>query len=237
MRSKALRTTFVVLGMLVAVAPAWCQYRTRPVYDREGEFRLRLGAFRPEGDSEYWRDKQLDFTGDASDLESASFGLDYLLGLNNQLSLMFSGSYFQGDTTQSYRDFTDNFGDRIRHDTTLDIGSATVGLVFHFTGPDSPVIPYIGAGGGAYFWRLEENGDFIDFNRNDEIFNARLRSDGTAFGGYALVGLEAPLSRNLSIFAEGRWTKVDADLKDDFEGFGKIDLSGREVAAGLSWSL
>lgn len=237
MNSKALRTTFVLVGMLVAVAPAWCQYRTRPAYDREGEFRLRLGAFRPEGDSEYWRDKQLDFPGDASDLESASGGIDYLLGLNNHLSLMFSGSYFQGETTQAYRDLVDNFGDRIRHDTTLDIGSATIGLVFHLSPPGSPVIPYIGAGGGAYFWRLEENGDFVDFNRNNEIFNARLTSDGTAFGGYGVVGLEAPVSRNLSIFAEGRWTKVDADLKDDFEGFGNIDLSGREFSAGLSWSL
>ena len=51
-------------------------------------------------------------------------------------------------------------------------------------------------------------------------------SDGTAFGGYGVVGLEAPISRNLSVFGEGRWTKVDADLQGDFDGFGKIDLSG-----------
>lgn len=238
MKSKALRTTLVLVGMLVAVAPAWCQYRTRPVHENEGEFRLRLGAFRPEGDSEYWNDKELDFTGDAADLEGPSVGLDYFLGLNNNLSLVFSGSYYEGDTTQSYRDFLDNFGDKIRHDTTLSIGSATLGLVFHLAGPDAPVIPYIGAGGGAYFWRLEENGDFIDFNRDNEIFNARLKSNGTAFGGYGVVGLKAPISRNLSVFGEGRWTKVDADLQGDFdEDFGKIDLSGLEVAAGLSWSL
>ena len=239
MRSKALRTTFVLVGMLVAVAPAWCQYpyRTHRAYEREGEFRLWGGAFRPEGDSDYWNDKKLDFTGDASDFESAIGGIDYLMGLNNNLSLMFSGTYFQGDTTQSYRDFVDNRGDRIRHDTTLDIGSVTAGLVFHLAGPDSPVIPYIGAGGGAYFWRLEENGDFIDFNHNNDIFNARLKSDGTAFGGYGLVGLEAPISRSLSIFAEGRYTKVDADLKGDFEGFGKLDLSGRSFSAGLAWTL
>jgi opacity protein-like surface antigen len=237
MTTKALRTTFALVGMLVAAVPAWCQYRTRPVYDREGEFRVWGGAFRPEGDSQYWNDKKLDFTGDASDLESAVGGIDYLLGLNNHLSLMFSGSYYEGDTTQSYRDFEDNFGHRIRHDTTLGIGSATVGVVFHLTGRDAPVSPYIGAGGGAYFWRLEEDGDFIDFNHNNEVFNARLKSDGTAFGGYWLVGLEAPITRNISLFAEGRWTKVDDDLSGDFEGFGKLDLSGRQVAAGLAWSL
>jgi opacity protein-like surface antigen len=236
MRSKALSTTFVLLGLLVAAMPAWCQYHTRPVYEREGEFRLRVGAFRPEGDSEYWTDKQQDFTGDPSDLENAVGGIDYLLGLNNQLSLMFSGSYFEGDTTQSYRDFDDNFGDRIRHDTTLGIGSLTAGLLVHLTGPDAPVSPYLGGGGGAYFWRLEENGDFIDFNRNNEIFNASLESTGTAFGYYLVAGLEAPISRNLSVFAEGRWTQAEDDLSEDFEGFGKLDLSGREVSAGLAWS-
>jgi opacity protein-like surface antigen len=236
MRSKALRTTFVLLGLLVAAMPAWCQYRTRPVHEREGEFRLRLGAFRPEGDSEYWTDKRLDFTGDPSDLENAVGGIDYLLGLNNRLSLMFSGSYFEGDTTQSYRDFDDNFGNRIRHDTTLGIGSATAGLVLQLAGPDAPVVPYLGGGGGAYFWRLEENGDFIDFNNHNEIFNASLESTGTAFGYYLVAGLEAPISRNFSVFAEGRWTQAEDDLSEDFEGFGKLDLSGREVSAGLAWS-
>jgi opacity protein-like surface antigen len=236
MKSKALRTTFVLLGLLVAAMPAWCQYRTRPVSEREGEFRLRLGAFRPEGDSEYWTDKQEEFTGDPSDLENAVGGIDYLLGLNNRLSLMFSGSYFEGDTTQSYRDFDDNFGNRIRHDTTLGIGSATAGLVLHLADPGASFIPYLGGGGGAYFWRLEENGDFIDFNNDNEIFNANLRSSGTAFGYYAVAGVEAPISRNLSFFAEGRWTQAEDDLSEDFEGFGKLDLSGREVSAGLAWS-
>ena len=39
------------------------------------------------------------------------------------------------------------------------------------------------------------------------------------------------------LFAEGRWTRVDDDLNKDFDGFGKIDLSGREIAAGVSWTL
>ena len=50
-------------------------------------------------------------------------------------------------------------------------------------------------------------------------------------------GLQVPVSRRLSVFAEGRWTRVDDDLEGDFEDFGKIDLSGKEIAAGLSWRL
>lgn len=224
-------------GLLLASFPALAATHTRPI-DREGEFRLRGGIFRPDGESDYWRGVERDFTGDIKNFEDPSFGLDFLLPLSDHLSVNFSGSFYQGQTTGAYRGFVDDRGDRIRHDTTLDIASATAGLVLHFTGPDAPVRPYVGIGGGAYPWRLEEEGDFIDFGPNpDEVFSASLRSSGVAFGGYGLVGLDVPISRDLSLFAEGRFTKVDDELDEDFEGFGDLDLSGREVSFGVSWKL
>ncbi len=237
MTSKKTRVMIALAGLLVLAMPAFAQ-GGRYYPERQGAFRMRLGAFLPDGNSEYWRDKEEDFTSSIDDFENAAVGLDYLLPLNNRLSLMFSGSIFEGDTTNSYRDFLDNFGDRIRHDTTLTIASATVGLLFHLTGPDTAIQPYLGGGGGAYPWEIEESGDFIDFGSPSRpIFTADLKSEGVAFGYYGVVGLEAPITPRLSIFAEGRWTQVDDDLSDDFEGFGKIDLSGREFAAGLSWNL
>jgi opacity protein-like surface antigen len=234
MKSKALRMTLALAGLLLAVTPAWAQQR-RGFYERDGAFRIHLGDFQPEGDSEYWDDVERDFTGGVDDLENVSFGLDYLLPLNRNFSLMFSGTAYAGDTTQSYRGFVDNFGDRIRHDTTLGIASATLGVVVHPFGSDAPVSPYIGAGGGSYFWSLEEEGDFID--NNDDVFFATFQDEGVAFGYYYLVGLEAPITRRMSIFGEGRWTQADDELSDDFEGFGDIDLSGRMFLVGLSWNL
>ena len=240
MISTKTRVFIALMGLLTVAVPSFAQRHGRGRYypEREGAFRIRLGAFQPDGDSEYWRDKEQDFTGSIDDFENASFGLDYLLPLSNRLSLMFSGSAYEGDSTNAYRNFEDNFGDRIRHDTTLDVASGTIGLLLHLTGPDVAIQPYVGAGGGAYPWRLKESGDFIDFGSSSRtIFSADLTSDGVAFGYYGLVGLEAPITPRVSIFAEGRWTAVDDDLADDFEGFGKLDLGGREFAAGLSWSL
>ncbi|HEX9942831.1 MAG TPA: hypothetical protein VGG03_12495 [Thermoanaerobaculia bacterium] len=245
MTSRKTRVIIALSGLLVLAMPAFAQHHGRGYGhgrryypENDQEFRIHLGAFQPDGDSEYWRDVERDFTGSVDDFENASFGLDYLLPLGNHLSLMFSGNVYEGDNTQAYRGFEDNFGDRIRHDTTLDIASGTLGLVFHLTGPGAAVRPYLGAGGGAYAWQLEESGDFIDFgSASRPIFSATLQSDGVAFGYYGLLGLSAPITPRLSIFAEGRWTEVDDDLSGDFEGFGKIDLSGREFAAGLSWRL
>jgi opacity protein-like surface antigen len=237
MTVRQTRVLMALIGLLILAAPAFAQ-GGRYYAGREDAFRLHLGDFVPDGDSDYWRDKEADFTGSVDDFENLSFGLDYLLPLGDRLNLVFSGSFFQGDTTNAYRDFEDNFGDRIRHDTTLEIASGTVGLLFYFTPPTAAVQPYVGVGGGAYPWRLEEDGDFIDFGSPSRpIFSATLESDGVGFGFYGLVGLEAPITHRVSIFAEGRWTQVDDDLSGDFEGFGKIDLSGRELAVGLSWSL
>jgi hypothetical protein len=234
MTPKRVRTIFVLLGFLAVAAPASAQ---RGYYERDGAFRLRLGLFTPDGESEYWDDKALDFTGDAQDLENASLGADYLLSLGPRASLIFSGSFFEGDTTQAYLDFVDNFGDRIRHDTTLEIGSLSAGFVFHLL-PGGAIQPYVGVAGGLYSWRLEEAGDFIDFGPDPpEIFNATLESDGVVLGWSGLVGLEVPVGRRISLFGEGRWTQAEDELSGDFENFGDIDLSGREVVAGISWNL
>lgn len=235
MTSRRARTILVLMTFLIAAAPAMAQtYRN---YERDGAFRLRAGLFQPEGDSEYWDLKAIEYTGDIDDFENVSIGGDYLWSFSRHAGLLFSGSYFEGDSTNADRRFVDNFGNRIRHDTTLQVSSLTAGFHFQLTGPDAVVIPYLAAGGGLYFWNLEEAGDFVDPRPNPaEIFTARLQSDGVAPGFFGLVGLEVPFGRTLSFFAEGRWTQAEDELEGDFEDFGDIDLSGREFAAGLSWS-
>lgn len=236
MIARRARFILVLAGLLVAAAPAWAQ---RGYYDRDGAFRLRLGLFTPEGDSEYWTDKAEDFTGEAEDLEKALLGADYLLSIGPRMGVLFSGNYFQGDTTQAYIGFEDNFGDRILHDTTLEILSLTAGFTFFLTEPDAAIRPYLGVGGGLYSWRVEESGDFIDFDTNPpEIFNATLESDGVVLGYYGVVGIEVPIGRTVSIFGEGRFHRAEDELSGDLEVLdADIDLSGREISAGLSWNL
>ena len=132
---------------------------------------------------------------------------------------------------------TDHFaGFQITHIATLDTDSFNLGLLFYLTSRNSAVVPYVGIGGGYYDWRLAESGDFIDFS----LFEPRIISDtfvseGGTFGYYYLVGLVIPLSRKVSVFAEGRWQRADDDLDEDFEGFGTLDLGGQDIRAGVAW--
>jgi opacity protein-like surface antigen len=210
---------------------------SRRSYDRRNEFRLWLGGFRPDATGPYFNSVKRDFTFSNSDLDDVIFGADYILHITPNVGLIFSGSYYQGSGTQAYRDFTDQHGAAIRHDTALDISTFTAGVIFHFA-PQYPVDPYIGGGGGIYAYRLREAGDFVDFGQPTlPVFSDTLESNGTAFGYFILAGVDFRVSHTVSLFAEGRLSRANKNLTGDFQGAGKINLDGKQIAGGISWHL
>ena len=200
--------------------------------------RLRLGLFTPDGEGQYFEGKETEFTGEASDFEDIVGGADYLYHAGSRFRFVLSGDVYEGQTDQEYLDFEDQFGDPIVHTTTLEITSITAGVQVPLAPQNAVVVPYIGGGGGVYTYRLEESGDFIDFGGDLEIFPATLEAEGSVLGYYFLAGLEVPIGPYFSFFAEGRWDRADDELGDDFDDpvFGTLDLSGRRVMGGVSWS-
>lgn len=222
-------------GLVLAASAAEAQSYRR--YGGDNALHFRVGMFTPDGESAYWADNALVFTGDAADFDDIALGADFRFGLGERLALVLSGDLYEGQEDQAYLDFEDTFGGDIFHTTTLDVGSLTTGLVFNVLPRGSVVVPYVGAGGGFYFWTLREEGDFIDFGdpAGDTIFTDFFEDEGEALGWYWLVGLEVPLGTQWSVFAEGRWQNVEDELSGDFAGFGDLDLSGRQIAGGLAW--
>lgn len=234
---RTFRAALVALGAIALLAataaPASAQY-----YHRDHTLRFRGGLFQPDGDSNYWRDAEELFTGDASDLEDGILGFDYEMGLGEggHLSLLLSASGYEGADHREDRFFTDEFGGPIVHTVTLDIGSFTAGLKLDLF-PHGPVRPYVGAGGGYYVWELKERGEFVFSGaQGDQIFRERFKDDGATLGYFFLAGLEIPFNENWGVFAEGRWHRADDELGGDFEDFGTLDLSGREISGGFSWT-
>ena len=228
-----------LLVCLAAALPAEAQRYRHERYERYGNqqsVRLRLGLFTPEGDSDFFDQTAFDFTGEAQEFEDAVAGIDYVYQMQSNFGLMLSADYFEGQQDQSYRDFEDNHGNRISHTSTLEITPLTVGLVVRLAPERSPVVPYVGAGGGIYAWRYRESGDFIDFGGSTlPVFSDTLEDTGAVLGYYVMAGLEIPISPYFSVFGEGRWDKADDELGGDFDGLGTLDLSGRRVMGGLAW--
>lgn len=220
---------------LVGVSVDAQQYYGRGAGDNA--LRLRIGLFTPDGESDYWLDNQAVFGGDIENLEDLALGVDFRFALGSRLGLLISGDFYEGDDDLAYLDFVDSRGADIVHNTNLDVSALTAGLVFNLTPPGARVVPYLGAGGGLYFWTLTERGDFIDFGDplGPTIFTGTFEDDGQAVGWYLLGGLEIPLGIRWSLFAEGRWHSVEDRLSGDFAGLGDLDLSGRQISAGASW--
>ena len=201
-----------------------------------GALRLRLGLFEPDGDSRYFDDKALDWTGEPEDLEDAAAGMDYLWRYGRSSGLLFGIGFWEGEMTQAYRDFVDQGGMEISHLTSLETAELSVAWSYRF-GDGAGLTPYIGAGGGFLWWRLREDGDFIDFGDPGLPINRSFfEAEGWTTHYLLLAGAEVPMGSSWSFFAEGRWRTADDDLGDDFAGFGEIDLSGREISAGVSFN-
>ncbi len=227
------------LLVALAAAPAGAQQGYgagyRP-YAAPNELRFRLGLFEPDGESRYWEEKQIDFSGAPDDFEDLIGGLEYQRRFGGRLSLVAGGSTYSSEQSQFYRDFVDENGLDIVHDTLLEIATLTLGVRASLTGPDAPVQPWVGAGGGLYLWTLEESGDFINFAGPEPfIFSATFDDDGAVFGWYYGAGLDVPLGSEIVLFAEARWHEADDELGSDFEGLGDLDLAGREFSGGLAW--
>ena len=226
--------TWLAVALAFAIALPAAAQRGRSVH--ENGLRLFGGVYEPEGDSEYWEGIEEDFTTDSSEYRDFVGGIEYVRELSGNLRLMIGATAFESTDLQAYRDFEDADGDDILHDTTLSITSATIGLAVNLAPRHAPVVPYVGVGAGLYSWDLEERGDFIDFSGSrPEIFSDTFVEDGVETGWYWMAGLEVPVSSSFSIFAQGRWHEAKADLEDDFEDLGELDLGGRELTAGFTW--
>lgn len=233
-----LRTKHLMLTVTIAVAALWSVSAEAQGNWRPGDFgswRFYLGLFEPEGNSQYWDDSFSVFSGSASDFEDLVFGTDYLWRTSRQGGVLFGVSFYEGKATQAYLDWVDIDGYDISHLTTLGLADLSAAYVVQLG--RGGVRPYLGAGGGLLWWRLREEGSFIDFAGEDlPIVFASYRADSTTWELFALAGIDFRLSNRWSFFFEGRYRWSEDELNKDFAGFGTIDLSGFQAAGGFSYN-
>jgi len=203
-----------------------------------GSVRFGLGLFVPQADSSYWDEVFDVWTGDAGDFQDLVWQIDGTWMFSPTMGLQLGTSWYSGDTSQSYQDWTDADGGEVTHTTQLDTWDLTAAWVFK-PGSGNPVRPYLGLGGGLTSWRLQEYGDFIDFGTAGPppIITTWYEDSGTTWMVFALAGLEFYNRSNWSFFVEGRWKYAEASLGGDFGSLNQdLDLSGGVLAGGISFN-
>jgi opacity protein-like surface antigen len=182
-------------------------------------------------------------TVDHRDFSGPSFVFDVTYKLSPRFDVVF-GLATSGSTTHSeFRHFIDNNDLPIEQTTSFHRVPLTASLRVYLTPPGRAVgryawvprrvAPYVGGGGGAMWYRLRQEGSFVDFDTLS-VFDARLESDGWAPTLQGFAGTEISLSPRFAVSVEGRYQWAHADLSADYSGFDRIDLSGFSLTAGIA---
>ncbi len=232
------RQPSLVITIGLALACLWTVHAEAQGNWQPGDFgswRFYGGMFQPAADSQFWDEDFDTFTGSASSFDDLVFGTDYLWRTSRYGGVLFGVSFYEGTATQAYIDYVDGDGGDISHTTSLGLADLTAAYVVRFG--SATVRPYVGAGGGFVWWRLREEGYFIDFADDDlPIVFATYQADQVTWELLALAGIDFRLSRQWSFFFEGRYRWAEDELNGDFAGFGTIDLSGLQVVGGFSYN-
>ncbi len=209
-----------------------------------GHFAARLGWVFQRADGEIFDFLTDQLTLARTDFNAPTFAAELGRSLSGRIDLVAGVEYASRSRRSEFRDYVDEAGLPIVQDSRLTQVPVTLSLRLYLTDRGRRVsryvwvpakfVPYVGYGVGATWYRLEQQGDFVDFI-DLTIFSDTFTSDGWTFATHAFAGLEVELNPNLRLLLEGRYQWADAELRGSFVGFDPIDLNGLRTLVGVAW--
>ncbi len=185
---------------------------------------------------------QQQLTLDKKDFNTPMIGIDGAITLTPRLDVVFGVEFGKAEKDSEYRDFVDNLLLPITQSTTLKQSTVSGSVRFNllprgqsvsrFAWIPRSVTPYVGAGGGAIWYKFQQNGDFVDFV-DLSVFTDSFVSSGFTPSAHVFGGTDVHLYRILFLTAEGRYVWANAKLGRDFVDFDPIDLSGFRLSTGI----
>jgi hypothetical protein len=199
-----------------------------------------------------------------SDYRGAILGGGYEFFLTPQLSVAVSVDFLNRENGGFYLDYVANTIDNvdyafpaqdftgrdILHSFHVSMTPVQLSLKIAPLGRKTRIIPYVGAGGGAYFVRTSIYGSIVDFSQafiySDpdlgdvtvyQVSGANLHETRVVLGGHAFAGFMFPIGYRLTLEGEARYHFVKVKFKEAFPypDFDKFDLSGLSLSVGLNY--
>lgn len=198
--------------------------------------------FAREG-SDFFTFVQDQFTINSGDFNAPGIAVDVGVAINPRADVLFGFEYSGASRNSEYREFVDNNDLPITQESSLHqvnlTGSLKVALtprgrtISQLAWIPRTVMPYAGGGAGFMWYRLDQQGDFVDF-LDLSVFPARFQSDGWTPSGHVFAGTDVNVWKHLFLSVEGRYTWAAADLDRDFTGFEPLDLTGFKLTFGMN---
>lgn len=188
-----------------------------------------LGYFTPRGEDARVEDDVLNenltfLAFDLSDFNGPAIGAEWLIPIGEYLEAGAGVGFSRRTVPSVYLDYTEPDGTEVEQDLRLRLVPIAFTARVLPLGQTNPFQPYFGAGLAVINWRYSESGEFIDFNRNLEIFRDQFVADGNETGPVLLGGIRYG-GETWSAGGEIRFHSAEADLSEDFAG-SKLDLGG-----------
>ena len=179
------------------------------------------------------------------DFDGVYGGVEYNQVVLDYVEVGVHYDYYSNTEDTSYRDWERPAGGEIQQSLRLRVAPLGVTVRFLPTGKRHRLVPFVGGGVDALFYKYEEMGDFIDFYSPDcetdlgcPTLPDHFVAEDTAFGYHALGGLRVYVNRDFAIVGEGRYQWGKHDMGDDFAPnepglVNTIDLGGWTFTVGL----
>jgi hypothetical protein len=220
MRRRLIAPVLLAAGAVLAAAPDAVAQQT---------LNLSFGYFTPRGedarvDGDVLNENRTFLAFDLDDFNGAAIGVEWLVPIGEFIEGGAGVGFSRRTVPSVYQDFVAPDGTEIEQELRLRRVPIDFTVRVLPLGQRNAFQPYVGGGLAVTSWRYSESGDFIDFNRGQEIFRDQFVADGSATGPVVLGGLRYG-GEAWSAGGEIRYHSADAELDDRFAG-SRIDLGG-----------
>ena len=154
-----------------------------------------------------------DLTIENSDFNAPAVTFELGFLVTPRLDIVAGLDISSSSTSSEYRDFVDNNRLPITQSTQLRGTTITGGVKYaliprgrevgNVAWVPTTVIPYVGAGGGAHWYKLTQQGDFVDFV-DLSVFSNLFRSSGWSPSAHVFGGADLKLHRRIYLTVEAR---------------------------------
>lgn len=178
------------------------------------------------------------------DFNRPAIGTEGTFTLTRRLDLVVGYDYGQSTTNSEYRRLVDNNRLPIEQTTVLRESTISFGVryaltergrqISRFAWIPRSIVPFVGGGGGATWFQVRQDGDFVDYV-DYSVFSDVFEAKGWSPSGFVSGGAEIRLLRRLFLTLDGRYLWAKGDLGRTWVDFDPIDLSGFRMSAGINF--
>jgi len=217
----------------------------------QAQLTLRAGSVMPRAQSDIFEFMTDELTLERGDFRAPYFGLEAAALVGNHVDIVFGLAWSESSASSQFRDWEGADGLPIAQVTQLMTIPGTMSVrvrpldrgrnVADYAWLPSRFSPYVGGGVGYTWYRLEQEGEFLNVaacqaspETGCDIFVQTYTSREGGLTAHGMAGLEYWVTPRVAFSAEGRYTRGSAGLSQHFRSYNSIDLTHFEAGLGLS---